>query len=93
MKNHSCNLHVPFCSIFHSNSVVVATECDWRQVQKLMIYFIEYPDLAYALTKAWDVGADLYDPGAKERNENRHGLTDPCAASGSIRTGHAVFHQ
>ena len=44
MKNHSCNLHVPFCSIFHSNSVVVATECDWRQVQKLMIYFIEYPE-------------------------------------------------
>mgnify|MGYP006908974313 FL=1 len=55
LKNHSCNLHVPFCSIFHSNSVVVATECDWRQVQKLMIYLIEYPDLAYALTKAWDV--------------------------------------
>ncbi|WP_373120146.1 DUF6783 domain-containing protein [Ruminococcus sp. Marseille-P328] len=55
MKNHPCNLHVPFCSIFHSNSVVVAIECDWRQVQKLMIYFIEYPDLAYALTKAWDV--------------------------------------
>ncbi|MFR1590077.1 DUF6783 domain-containing protein [Blautia faecis] len=24
MKNHSCNLHVLFCSIFHSNSVVVA---------------------------------------------------------------------
>ncbi|MFQ7676262.1 MAG: DUF6783 domain-containing protein [Ruminococcus sp.] len=24
LKNHSCNLHVLFCSIFHSNSVVVA---------------------------------------------------------------------
>ena len=93
MKNHSCNLHVPFCSIFHSNSVVVAIECDWRQVQKLMIYFIEYPDLAYALTSMGRQEQISMIPGAKERNENRHGLTDPCAASGSIRTGHAVFHQ
>ena len=24
LKNHSCNLHAPFCGIFHPNSVAVA---------------------------------------------------------------------